>query len=583
MKQLPALGALLCFLPVIAAAQGLPGITSGPEEAAAQQQRYQQPTGPMPMDRLQSGSRFQRETPQPPPAEQPETPEDEALRSVDTGPNTPFGAYLFQGRFAQSGFQGFNPDYTVGVGDRINVLLWGAVEATQQVVVDSRGNIFLPTIGPVNVLNVRNSDVNDVVQQRVRATYEEDVGVYAALATADPIRVFVGGGVEAPGLYPASASVSILHLIDRAGGINAESGSYLDIRIRRDGAIIQRVNLYDFLLKGELPTLQLRDGDTVFVGPRKASAAVGGLVQRPARYEFEEAIRLDRLLSYAAAHGRATHVEIVRNQTRRTEAEVIPLSGDLKSVHVVAGDEIHVFEDRRIGAITASVRGEFEGVSRFVLPQHATLADLLARVELNDRSNLAGISLFRESVAERQREVLDRMLRKLEEAVLSARSGTREEAQLRVQEAELIKEFIERASKVEPQGQVILHQGFDPDQIALEHGDVIQIPRVKQTVAVQGEVFAPTSLVHQSGKPVDFYLEQAGGLTQPGGADKIFVRRANGAMELARSGVFSRTRVKPGDEIMVLPKVQLKTFQFTKDLTQVMSQVALTAGIVLGI
>ncbi|WP_420427104.1 polysaccharide biosynthesis/export family protein [Algiphilus sp.] len=582
MKHLLATGALLLLLPVISLAQELPGITTTSSDEAAMQ-RYQQPTGPMPMDRLQSGGPFQRDPQPQPPQEEQETPEDEALRSVEVGPETPFGAYLFQGRFAQSGFQGFNPDYTVGVGDRINVLLWGAVEATQQLVVDSRGNIFLPTIGPVNVMNVRNGDINELVQRRVRATYEEDVGVYAALATADPIRVFVGGGVEAPGLYPASASVSILHLIDRAGGIDAESGSYLDIRVRRGGEIIQRVNLYRFLLEGELPALQLRDGDTVFVGPRRASASVGGLVQRPARYEFEEAIALNELLRYASAHSRATHVEIVRNQTPRKEAEVLPLNADLSRVHVVAGDELVVFEDRRIGAITASVRGEFEGVSRFVLPQHATLADLLSRVELTERSNLGGISLFRESVAERQREVLDRMLRKLEEAVLSARSGTREEAQLRVQEAELIKEFIDRASKTEPRGQVILHEGFDPSKIALEHGDVIEIPRVKQTVAVQGEVFVPTSLVHQPGKSVDFYLEQAGGLTQPGDADKVFVRRANGAMELARGGLFSRTRVEPGDEIMVLPSVQLKSFQFTKDLTQVISQVALTAGVVLGI
>ena len=218
-----------------------------------------------------------------------------------------------------------------------------------------------------------------------------------------------------------------------------------------------------------------------------------------------------------------------------------------------------------------------------MLPYDATLADLLDRVRLTDRSNMQGLALYRESVAQRQKEVLDQMLRKLEEAVLSARSGTREEAQLRIQEAQLISQFIEKAEKIQPDGQVVLHDGFDPSDVDLEDGDRIRIPRQKNTVAVQGEVFLPTAFIHQEGRSVDYYLEQAGGLTQATDSDRIYVRRANGEIEMAQGGLFTRTRVRPGDEIMVLPRVELKTFQFTKDLTQVMSNIALTAGVVLGI
>jgi protein involved in polysaccharide export with SLBB domain len=515
--------------------------------------------------------------------ESPDT-EDESLREVREGPDVPFGAYLFRGRFAQESFRGFNPDYIISVGDRINLTMWGAVDLNTQLEVDSQGNIVLPKVGPVQVLNLRNEKLNEVIEQRIREVYRENVGVYAALAMAEPVRVFVAGNVEAPGLYAAHGSDSLLHFLDRAGGIDPESGSYLDIRVLRNGEVKKRLSLYDFLLDGQMPLVQFRDGDTILVGPRKSTVSVTGLVNREARYEFRDAIALSRLLEYAGISERATHVQVIRNQTIQRQAEVVSLRKDeLDEIAVVSGDEVNVFEDRRVGAITASVEGEFKGVSQFVLPYEATLGDLLDRIELTNRSNREGIQLFRKSVAARQKEVLDQMLRKLEEAVLSARSGTREEAQLRVAEAELIKAFIERASKVEPKGAIVLHDGVDPDEVALEDGDVLRIPRESNTVAVQGEVFIPTSFIHQEGKSVDYYLEQAGGMTQPGNSDRVYVKRVNGEIAIAQGGLFTRTRVKPGDEIMVLPKVELKTFQFTKDLTQVMSQIALTAGVVLGI
>lgn len=509
---------------------------------------------------------------------------DDKLRDVRDHAETPFGADLFRGRFAQETFRGFNPDYAVSVGDRISIKLWGAIDANAVLEVDSQGNVFIPQVGPVNILNVRNSELNKVVTGRIKKMYKDNVGVYASLAVADPVRVFVSGSVDAPGLYAANASDSVLHYLDRAGGIDPDKGSYIDIRVLRAGELHAKVDLYSFLLQGTLPLIQFRDGDTILVTRRNSAVKVTGMVDFSRTFEFEKSVTVGRLLELAGVKRRATHVQIIRNQTAEREAEVLRISEhDLGEVDLVAGDEVNVFEDRRVGAITASLTGEFKGVSQFVLPYNSTLADLLARVETTESSDLNGLQLFRESVAARQKEVLDRMLKKLEESVLSARSGTREEAQLRLSEAKLIKDFISRASKAVPKGQVVLHEGFDPSRITLEDGDVIKIPRTSNTVAVQGEVFLPASFVHQDGKAVEHYLDQAGGLTQPKGSNKIFVMSVNGQVELVQSGLFSRTRVHPGDEILVLPKVELKTFQFTKEVAQVISNIALTAGIVLGI
>jgi protein involved in polysaccharide export with SLBB domain len=493
-----------------------------------------------------------------------------------------FGLDLFRGRFAAQSFRGFNPDYLVSVGDRIDLKLWGAVELAVVLEVDSQGNIFIPRVGPVPLANTRNAELNELVSSRVRSVYRSNVGVYASLAAAEPVKVFVTGYVRSPGLYGAYASDSLLHFLDQAGGIDPQTGSFLDVRLLRGGATVARFNLYDFLLRGELPLFQFRDGDTLVVWPKKSSAKVTGMVRNPAQFEFEERVPLSTLLTMAGVEQRATHVLLIRNQTPERQAEYLPIGPSLHETFVVSGDEVSVFADRQVGTIVATVEGEFEGISQLALPYDSTLADLLSRVQMTERSNLDGLQVYRQSIAVRQQQVLEQMLRKLEESVLNVRTSSVEEAALRVREAELVMRFVERARAIKPKGQLVLHAGVNASEIALEDGDVVRIPRRSGTVAVQGEVFFPSAFMHRPEMRIDHYLEQAGGLTQKANKSRVFIMRPNGEMLEARSG-WRGPKVSPGDEILVLPKVDTKNFQLSKDLVQVLYQIALSAGVVLSI
>jgi protein involved in polysaccharide export with SLBB domain len=513
--------------------------------------------------------------------EAPPIPSAAVLEQSDSAPEV-FGANLFRGRFAGQSFQGFNPDYVISVGDRIDLKLWGAVDLSAVLDVDSQGNIFIPRVGPVAVANTRNADLNVLVSDRVRTVYRDNVGVYASLAAAEPVKVFVTGYVRSPGLYGAYASDSLLHFLDQAGGVDPQTGSFLDVRVLRAGTTVARFDLYDFLLRGDLPLFQFRDGDTIVVWPRKSTAKISGLVRTPAEFEFRERIALSELLAMAGVEQQATHVLLVRHQTTEREAEYIPITSDITNVFVVSGDDVSVFADRQIGTIITTVEGEFEGLSQFALPYDSNLSDLLARVRTTARSNLDGLQVYRKSIAIRQQQVLDEMLRKLEHAVLNARSGTAEEAALRVREAELVMRFIERARSIKPRGQLVMPPGVNAGDIALEDRDVIRIPRRSSTVAVQGEVFFPNAFVHRPGMSVDDYIEQAGGLTQKANGSRIFIMRPSGEMVDA-GGSWRSPRVEPGDEIMVLPTVDAKNFQLTKDLVQVLYQIALSAGVVLSI
>ncbi|MFN3471946.1 MAG: polysaccharide biosynthesis/export family protein, partial [Aquificaceae bacterium] len=164
---------------------------------------------------------------------------------------TVFGEQLFLGRFATEQFSGFNPDYQVAIGDKITVKIWGAFNFEQTLTVDPQGNIFIPQVGPIKVLGVKNSELNSVVERGVRSVFRHIVGVYAYLETSVPVKVFVTGFVKNPGLYGGLSSNSVLYYLDRAGGVDPQRGSFIDVRILRGSKLRQKINLYDFLLKGK--------------------------------------------------------------------------------------------------------------------------------------------------------------------------------------------------------------------------------------------------------------------------------------------------------------------------------------------
>jgi protein involved in polysaccharide export with SLBB domain len=151
-----------------------------------------------------------------------------------------FGAQLFTGSFARQGATQFNPDYAIAIGDRIQLRLWGSIEYDTVLVVDPQGNVFLPQVGPVKVLGVRNRDVQKVMERAIRKVFRSNVFSYASLAAAQPVRVFVGGFVNRPGLYQGTSMDSPLHYLDQAGGIDPERGSFLDIQVKRG----ERASIY---------------------------------------------------------------------------------------------------------------------------------------------------------------------------------------------------------------------------------------------------------------------------------------------------------------------------------------------------
>jgi protein involved in polysaccharide export with SLBB domain len=489
-----------------------------------------------------------------------------------------FGSQMFTGRFASEAFSGFNPDYQIAVGDRVTVRMWGAYQFEAVQTVDAQGNIFIPNVGPVPVLGVRNLDLNRQIETQVKRVFRSNVSVYATLAAAQPVKVYVTGFVRAPGLYGGLSSDSVLYYLDRAGGIDPDRGSYLEVDVLRGGRPRAKINLYSFLLKGQIETLQLLDGDTIVVGSRKHILQIAGEVLNPYVFEFNRPdVSMAELLAVARPRPGATHLSIVRKVGSEQRSEYYPI-GDAGQVRLTDGDEVTVMTDKYPGTILIRIEGAHLGERMTVLPYGARLKDVTDRLRPAPQASLAALQLYRQSVALRQKELMERSFRSLETYALTARSATSEEAALRSREAQAILQFIERARQVQPRGQVILADSTTAGETLLENGDVIRVPETSNLVQVSGEVLFPNALVYDARANIETYVQRAGGFTQGADKAKVVVVRQDGSV--AETGT---APLRPGDEILVLPKIETKSIEITRGITQILYQIAIAAKVVLGL
>ncbi len=502
-----------------------------------------------------------------------------------------FGANLFTGAFAREGATQFNPDYAVAVGDKIQVRLWGAFEFDAPVTVDAQGNIFLPHAGPVAVLGVRNQDLQRLVDAAIGKVFKTNVFSYASLAAAQPVRIFVSGFVNRPGLYSGTSMDSLLHFLDQAGGIDPERGSFLNVQVKRGSQVRATINLYEFLLIGTMPLTQLSNGDVIFVEPRQNTVRVSGLAANAKRFEFSsKRSTVADLIAITKPSAAATHVRVLRNTGTIQNTEYYPLQ-DAATVALQNGDELNFTADKKLGTITVRVEGEHQSPQEYVLPNGTRMGALLPLIKYSERSDQNNLQLFRVSVKERQKLLLQTSLKSLETAALTARSGTSDEARLRKEEAELLLQWVERAKAIEPIGQVVIAQSQTNirDNLLLENGDILRVPTFDGLVLISGEVLFPISVAHDTSLKLHDYINRAGGYTQNAETARLVVARRDGsfAQVMGKESFFSfapaNIDIRGGDQILVLPKIDVKSLQVWKDLTQIIYQIAVSAKVVLGL
>ncbi|MBW8190763.1 polysaccharide biosynthesis/export family protein [Neiella marina] len=510
------------------------------------------------------------------------------LPPSELGAPAPYGANLFAGGYESERIDGLNDDYLIAAGDKINIWMWGAVNFSQIVTVDNQGNIFIPNIGPVMVANTKASQVNALVTQQIKQIYQKNVQVYVNLLTATPVSVYLAGPVIRPGQYAGMASDSVLYFLKRAGGIDADRGSYRHIKVIRKGQAVVSFDLYDFMRNGQLPDFTFKDKDVILVEPQGAAVTVVEGARNPFRFEFSsEFASGQELATYARPLAKISHVGVIGTRRDGPFSVYMPYA-DFTAFRLSDGDRLIFNDDWDPEIYDVQVSGSHLGPSYYTVRKQTRLYDLLSQVEIDPvLTDFKNIYILRESVALRQKEMIDQSLDRLERSVYTAPVQSTGEGTIRAQEAGLVSDFVRRAKQIQPLGKVIVSEKGKIANILLEQGDEVVIPQKSDLIHIGGEVLMPQSVVFNGQAGIQDYVAWAGGYTERANYERILIVHANGLSSFVGDpsaywmADTSNVRLHPGDQILVLPKIDAKALQAVKDITQIIYQIAVAANVVL--
>jgi len=187
--------------------------------------------------------------------------------------------------------------YVVGPGDEVRILFWGRVNAQHNLIVDRKGSINIPNVGPVYVAGMTFEKMaTNLIQQ---ASQIVGANIDVSMGALKTIPVFVLGDVQKPGAYTIGSFGTVTDALLLAGG-PSEIGSMRNIQLKRKDGVIATFDLYKLLLRGDKSAdLILQAGDVVFVPITGPLVGIAGNVKRPAIYELKDKFDLQELFDLA--------------------------------------------------------------------------------------------------------------------------------------------------------------------------------------------------------------------------------------------------------------------------------------------
>jgi polysaccharide biosynthesis/export protein len=298
-------------------------------------------------------------------------------------------------------------DYVVGIGDEINVQLYGSQNKNLRLRVSRDGRVSFPELGPISVAGKRFSAVRSDIEGRVA---RQLIGTRASVSIGEVrgISVFVLGEVRRPGAQTVSGLATITTALFASGGVK-DIGSLRDVQLKRQGAVVRRLDLYDMLLRGDTSDdAKLLPGDVVFVPPVGATVTIDGEVRRPAIYELKASSSIADLLQIAG--GLTPEADTARGSLARIDEQKrrVVLNVDLttpagRSQSLRNGDALRVLKVRPTFDSGVTVQGHVHAPSAVAYREGLRLSDVVRSVDdLKPNADLGYVLIRRELPPDRR-------------------------------------------------------------------------------------------------------------------------------------------------------------------------------------
>jgi len=458
---------------------------------------------------------------------------------------------------------------------------------------------------------------------------QDTLTVYNRSAFRDTQKVSISGEVRRPGAFDLKKGSRITDLVKLAGDLTKTSWLPRAEIVRIDEKMRTFRTIYFDLGKAmagdEKENHVLEDEDQVRIHSlletqyRKSVSAAGEL-NNPGDQVLTEGMRLSDLLFKAGGFKESAYTkeaELVRRQVTpqgdlvKTQTLVVypekALSGDaaanipLKAYDLLIVRQIPDWAEK----IQVTLSGEVQFPGTYTARKGERLGSVVERAGgFTKDAYLKAAQFSRASTQKTQQEAIDKLVTDLEFQVAQKTQQVggvldQEDVAANKELAVARRGLIEQLKKTKAKGRVIIRisdigkvAGTLADVI-LENGDQLEVPRRMNVVNVVGRVYNPTGVVYDPARDsVGYYLRLVGGPTENADRDHIFLLKADGSVvtrETADTGFFAfgggalmSARVEPGDSILVPEKlVQTRFMKDVKDITQILYQIAATAGVLI--
>lgn len=379
-------------------------------------------------------------------------------------------------------------DYRLGPGDAVFVDIWGASQKTFTSTVSPDGMLNIEGFGPVNVNGLTIAQAQNRLNATLGSRYAGS-RLRLTVGETKSISVNVMGEVVTPGTYTLSPFATVFQALYSAGGVG-DIGTLRDIKVYRDGRLVTSVDVYDYILNGNLRgNVRLASGDVIVVGPYDCIVTISGKVKRPMRYEMKKNESVATLIKYAGGFMGNAYEDNLR---------LVRKAGESYSVYTIGEFD----------------RGTFQLLDGDSLSVDSTLARYSNMVELKGAVRRPGMYQMDGDIAT-VRALIEAGGGLLEEAVTARGIIHRRKA--------------DRTLEVQAFDIAGLMTHRDPD-ITLRNEDIVFIPSREdqlreQKLSITGEVTYPGTYNYAEGTTLEDLVLQAGGLTNAASTVRVDVNR----------------------------------------------------------
>lgn len=334
---------------------------------------------------------------------------------------------------------------------------------------------------------------------------------------------------------------------------------------------------------------------------RERSTFVRGAVRKPGPYPVTEGATLETILNVAGGitlEGSKNNIEVTsaqqgeghqsngRSGTKRDIYDLTTTQGG--TIPLSAGDTIRINQKfRKVEDNHVVIIGEVKNPGNYDLMPGDTLGKLLERTGgITEQGYPDGVIFSRETERRREQARFKAQAQDLELKLAAMLETQDKDQQPKPEELASAKDLITQLKNAEALGRITVEADpgvlkSNPEQdILLETGDKIYIPKRPLTVRVAGEVLSPASLQFRSEKSAHDYINEAGGYSYNADKDRSFIIYPDGSAQPLAISAWTHTAIMiPPGSTIIIPR-DPKPFNFidsAKDLSQILANLATTA------